>query len=139
MARPAAQLEELLATVRRLEAKVDELGAELGRRRRGADAAVLSKRQAARRLRIGKEYLDELIGAKVIRTVTVNGQLRIPAAEVERHAEQGLPSLEESRLARAPTKTAGRAPKSGSRIRDIDIDELIERGRAPSRPTGEGA
>lgn len=51
---------------------------------------LLSQREAAKLLGIGRDTLAELIGLKKLRTTKVNGQPRIPRSEVERLAEQGI-------------------------------------------------
>ena len=123
MAAPARHREEDSARLERIERLLEQLVGE--RRRRGSEAALLSKRAAARRLGIGRPYLDELLAAKVVRSVLVGGRPRIPAAEVERLALQGLPVAEEAREAGTPRRAAPRR-RAGGRpgIRGIDVDGL---------------
>jgi excisionase family DNA binding protein len=122
MGATAATLEDLLAAVTRLEAKVDELARE--RRRRGAEATFLSKRAAARRLGVGRPYLDELLAAGVIPTVPFRGQPRIPAADLERAAAQGLPKPGEAQPS-GKRGRSGRRPPQGApgAIGAIDVDD----------------
>ncbi len=95
-------------------------------RRPNDDARALTIRAAARRLGVARPTLQRLIAegwvrtvpwvGRVAGTVPVGGRVRIPAAEVERVAQEGiLPEQAEPKKARAaPTGTA--LP----RIRDLD-------------------
>jgi excisionase family DNA binding protein len=55
------------------------------------DARLLSAREAARRLGVSRgKTIAALIDSGRLRTVTVNGRVRIPASEVERLAREGF-------------------------------------------------
>lgn len=67
---------------------------------------ILSKREAARLLGVGRnQTLHELIARGLLRTVVVNGQVKVPRADVERIAREGF-DLD------APKRPARRAVKS---------------------------
>lgn len=87
MALPERQIEELLATVRRLEAKVDALS------RPAAASRLLSKRQAAALLHCDRgTTLEDLIRSGGLRVVSApSGKgIRIPSAEIDRVLRDGL-------------------------------------------------
>jgi excisionase family DNA binding protein len=101
--------------------------AERQDRRRNGDARALTIRSAARKLGIARPTLQRLIDDERIRvvpwigrtagTVPVGGRVRIPASEVERIAEQGIPTLPEPSRKAKGAQPKPRAP--GKRIRDL--------------------
>ncbi len=96
------------------------------RRRMNDDTRALTIRAAARRLGVARPTLQRLIDAQRIRvvpwvgrtagTVPAGGRVRIPASEVERIAEEGIPTLPEPPRAKA-AQPKPRVP--GKRIRDL--------------------
>jgi excisionase family DNA binding protein len=81
---------DVLTRLDRIEALVAKFVSEMPRRRRGEDSRLLTMSQAARRLGVSRtRTLPLLIQDRRIRTVTVAGQTRIPASEVERIEAEG--------------------------------------------------
>jgi excisionase family DNA binding protein len=113
MATPARTVEELAKQLDRVERLLLDLVRERGASR-AANAELLSKRAAARRLHVDRETtLEELIRSKRIRTVPAlaGGGVRIPSDEVDRLLRDGLPSAVAPSAAR---RTPGRAQKCAS-------------------------
>lgn len=71
---------------------------------------ILSKREAAKLLGVGRnQTLHDLIGRGLLRTVIVNGQVKVPRADVERIAREGFDlDAPKAAPARASVKPAER-------------------------------
>jgi excisionase family DNA binding protein len=79
-------MDELLAEIATLKARVDALEAE----KRQSSSRLLSKREAARRLGIDRgTTLELLIETKQLRLVRAGKRERIPEPEVERLVREG--------------------------------------------------
>ena len=80
-------IEVVLEEVRALRREV----AELRRERRVGTGKLLSAAEAARRLGVSRgKTIAVLIDEGKIRTVPVNGRLRIPASEIDRLVREGF-------------------------------------------------
>lgn len=128
MATPARQLEDRLD---RIERMLEELLRAPGR----AAGGLLSKREAARRLRIDRTpgaTLDQLLRSGRLRSVpALNGRgVRIPVDEVERLLREGLtPAVAPAPPARRPPGRARRgagASETAEAIRSIPIPKFDE-------------
>ena len=76
-------LQVMLTKLSTLEADVGELRREA--RSKGRPRPFLSLREAARRLGVSRNStLADLIGDRRVKTVRINGKVKVPAAEVER-------------------------------------------------------
>jgi excisionase family DNA binding protein len=99
---------QLVAELRAVKIELRALGRENPR----ATKLILSFREAAKSLGIGRDTLRILIRAGEVRTVQVNGRTRIPRLEVERLASEGFSvCMKEPRLARRPAKTSDADPQ----------------------------
>jgi len=80
----------------------------------GRKKLILSKREAAKLLGVGRnKTLHELIARGLLKTVVVNGHVKVPRADVERIAREGF-DLD------APEKSArGQAKPSSTRASDL--------------------
>lgn len=78
--------------------------------RAGKKKLILSKREAAKLLGVGRnQTLHDLIARGLLKTVVVNGQVKVPRADVERIAREGF-DLDAPKAApvRAPVKPSER-------------------------------
>lgn len=128
-----ATLESVLSALSGLRAEVRDVRAALdglarsGRPRRNLDAKLLTKRAAARLLGVDRaSTLARLIHDGSIRTVQVAGHTRIPASEIDRLAEDGLPDpsgvpQRTRRRGRPPGSSRPPRPGVGDRIRSLDV------------------
>ena len=111
----ASQLEKLRSEMRLLREVVEEA---LDLRR----PAPMSTRRAAELLGVGRDRISRLIQGGHIRTVPWGTRWRIPRAEVERIAVDGLPVPGARRRRRVVGSQPGRAV--ADEIRKIRIEDL---------------
>jgi hypothetical protein len=115
MSAPARQLEDRLDRIERMLKELLE---------RSPAARLLSKRQAARLLGIGRSgLLEDLIRAEFVRTVPTPAGPKIPVDEVERLEREGIPDLSSTPTPARKTRQARPRRGRGS-IRSIDVDDL---------------
>jgi hypothetical protein len=114
---PARTVEELSATLERVERKLDAL---LSRERR-SQAAAVGKREAARLLGVDRSTtLEALIRDGVVKTVTVAGRLRITRDEIARVLSVGVPSPSLPHRERRSRMKAAEVIEIGRlRVRDV--------------------
>lgn len=114
--------EEVRQELVRLRKAVLDLSDKVAPRTRvNPHAVAVGKREAARRLGVDRTTtLEDLIRSGAVKTVRWRGGVRIPVAELERLAAQGLP----------PSKVSARrrmvkAPHGGAtEVMAIDLDDL---------------
>lgn len=111
----ASQFEKLRTEMRLLREVVEEA---LVLRR----PAPMSTRRAAELLGVGRERVSRLIQGGHIRTIPWGTRWRIPRAEVERIAQDGLPVPGARRRRRAYRSPSGRSV--ADEIRKIRIEDL---------------
>jgi hypothetical protein len=88
--------------------------------KRSRTKLILSKREAARLLGVGRnKTLNELIARGLLKTVVVNGHIKVPRADVERIAAKGF-DLD------APTKRIRHEPKSRNN-HPADLEAVIRK------------
>jgi excisionase family DNA binding protein len=76
----------------------------------GKKKLILSKREAAKLLGVGRnQTLHDLIARGLLRTVVVNGQVKVPRADVERIAREGF----DLDVPRSPMPRAALKPAKG--------------------------
>jgi hypothetical protein len=128
MATPARTVEELAEQLDRVERLLLDLVTRERGVARAANAELLSKRAAARRLHIDRETtLEELIRSQRIRTVPAlsGAGVRIPSDEVDRLLREGLPPIVASTPARRAPARAKQKPSGAAdtarAIRSIPI------------------
>lgn len=111
----ARQIEKLRTEVRLLREAVTE-AMDLRR------PAPVSTRKAGQLLGVGRDRLSRLIQGGHIRTVPWGTRWRIPRAEIERVARDGLPVPGARRRRRTPRPSPGRCDPDA--LRKLRIEDL---------------
>lgn len=91
--------------------------------------ALLSMRQAAKRLGIGRtDTLPHLIAQRRIRTVTLAGRTKIPLSEIERIEHEGTGTMAPSTRATRATRSYSEAPYAADEVRALLALRRARRG-----------